>query len=376
MDKTVDVRDIEGELTQLWREAVGPAVGSAASGVRPSFLNLVIYASGTSGAERADQVVMELGMPCRAVVAVASNESGAAHHELNARIALRPVKTAAPGQLLHYEQITLAAQGSALRDLVGTVLPLLLPEAPVLLWWMGIPPLGNRVFEELARVADRLILDSAEFQRPVDALINLSDWMQGLAGKPHVSDMNWSRLTPWRELTAQFFDAPALLPYLPQLYEITAEYAAGDGDARPNPAQGLLVAGWLASRLGWRPASEVAPTAQGEIHLQFRQNGDHVAAAVRPAGDAQGAPAGTIVRLQLKASGDPPATFTIHRAADGVCLETAFTVGGGHPVTRVVLVPIPGDAQLLHNEFDVLGRDRIYEDAVRVIAGFRPQTVG
>ena len=74
-----------------------------------------------------------------------------------------------------------------------------------------------------------------------------------------VSDLSWTRLTPWRRLIAQFFDSPSLQPYLDRLTAVDIEHDAG------SAAQALLLAGWLAARLGWRPEAkdERRPTGCG-----------------------------------------------------------------------------------------------------------------
>ena len=67
-----------------------------------------------------------------------------------------------------------------------------------------------------------------------------------------VTDMNWGRLTPWREMVAGFFDPPNIRPYLDRIGHVNIEYAMPESHHGPiNRSQALLVAGWLASRLGW-----------------------------------------------------------------------------------------------------------------------------
>ena len=40
-----------------------------------------------------------------------------------------------------------------------------------------------------------------------------------------ISDLNWGRITPWRELIAQFFDVTEYRPYLVNVNEIEIEHA-------------------------------------------------------------------------------------------------------------------------------------------------------
>jgi hypothetical protein len=87
-----------------------------------------------------------------------------------------------------------------------------------------------------------------------------------------LSDFNWTRQAPWRELVAQFFDSATLRPYLMGIDRVTVEYAAGEEEEPVNTAQAYLLIGWLASRLGWSLPSGFrrgfGPTRQHTLHDQ------------------------------------------------------------------------------------------------------------
>src|SRR4030065_67688 len=67
------------------------------------------------------------------------------------------------GKQVCSEQITLRASGPAVGELHSTVVPLLVPDLPVFLWWHEEPSLGSHLFQELLETSDRLIVDSADF---------------------------------------------------------------------------------------------------------------------------------------------------------------------------------------------------------------------
>jgi hypothetical protein len=85
---------------------------------------------------------------------------------------------------------------------------------------------------------------------------------------------------------------------------------------------------------------------------------------------AQGRPlrqaAGDLVSLRLEAGGPQPAVFTVTRAEDGFCAETAVGPAGSEPQRRVTRMEPPSDTQLLCGELAVRGRDPVYEDALRL----------
>ena len=66
-----------------------------------------------------------------------------------------------------------------------------------------------------------------------------------------MTDMNWGRLTPWREMVAGFFDAPNMRPYLDRIGRINLEYALPeDGRDTGQPLAGAA-AGGLARQPPW-----------------------------------------------------------------------------------------------------------------------------
>lgn len=103
-----------------------------------------------------------------------------------------------------------------------------------------------------------------------------------LAAGARISDLSWSRLTPWRELVAQFFDAPAQVAQLAEISSVTVSYEALAG-AADNGRQALLLVGWLAARLGWAPATPAR--RRGSVaNIQMRRaDGSAVRIKLRPA---------------------------------------------------------------------------------------------
>src|SRR6185437_9497492 len=109
------------------------------------------------------------------------------------------------------EQVVIEARGSAISYLPSLTDQLMLTDLPSFLWWVGdLSSSRSTLFERLTSLADRLVTDSSDF----GALGTSMDQLYRLARRRHQpcapSDLNWARLTPWRELVAQFFDSPTL----------------------------------------------------------------------------------------------------------------------------------------------------------------------
>lgn len=359
--KAVDVKAVERELTALWEEAArGPEDGPAI--MRACALNVIVVAFGSRMADEVAAIIARLlgRHPCRAIVLRADPE--AAESGLQAWVSAHCQLPTAGGKQICCEQITLSAQGEAVGELPGTVLPLLVSDLPVFLWWPGDLSLEDELFNWIAAMSDRVIVDSSAFQAPEVVLKGLSTLIEGPSRRAAFGDLNWIRLTSWRELAAQFFDPPDLRPSLDRIAEVLFEYGALDL-ARPNPAQALLLTGWLASRLGWQPR-EVHRHKGGHHRFVMRKGGRTIIVEVRPTPPRDHVD-GSLVSFTLVTEG-PPARFVIARAEDRVCVETEVEVEGRRAIRRVVRMEDPSLAELVGRELDLLGHDVVYEEALKM----------
>ena len=137
-------------------------------------------------------------------------------------------------------------------EVPSAVASLLLSDLPVYLWWRAVPPLADRVFNRLADLSDRVIIDSAAFADPHGDLASLAVLLRERTRGAAVSDLNWARLTTWRALVAAFYDVADYRPFLDRLDRMVIEYAPLAEDREAIPPRALLLGGWLASRLGWQ----------------------------------------------------------------------------------------------------------------------------
>jgi glucose-6-phosphate dehydrogenase assembly protein OpcA len=126
------------------------------------------------------------------------------------------------------EVVVLHAHGEAASNEEGLVTGLLLPDAPVVVWWPTVAP-DAPAESALGRIAQRRITDAAT---AADVRAQLE-----LLGRTHVpgdTDLTWTRLTHWREQLAAVLDQP---PF----EEVTAVEVRGSATS-PSTA---LLAGWL-----------------------------------------------------------------------------------------------------------------------------------
>ncbi|MGW4704315.1 glucose-6-phosphate dehydrogenase assembly protein OpcA [Streptomyces sp. NPDC004285] len=114
----------------------------------------------------------------------------------------------------------------------SVVLPLLLPDAPVVVWWpVDAPEVPS--LDPLGSLAQRRITDMYAVEDPLAALEKRS-----ASYAPGDTDLAWTRLTPWRSMLAAALDQAPL----------TVTSAAVESEAE-NPSAELL-ARWFEVRLG------------------------------------------------------------------------------------------------------------------------------
>ena len=143
------------------------------------------------------------------------------------------------------EVVTLYLRGGLAAHPASIVTPLLITDLPAFLRWRGALPHGAPELEQLVGVADRLIVDSAEWDEPAEGLAELPQLFDRIA----VSDIAWERTEPWRRALA------GLWPGIAELDTLTV--------TGPR-AEALLLAGWLSGRLGRDVALEHTDAAELE----------------------------------------------------------------------------------------------------------------
>lgn len=158
------------------------------------------------------------------------------------------------------EVVILRASGGVLSHLDTLVMPLLLPDAPIVAWWPHDVP-ENPSEHPFGRMAQRRITDTSQCGDPGAALRRLASvYADG------DTDLAWTRATLWRGLIAATLDQP---PYEP------VQRAVVVGEST-HPSVDLMAA-WLAEALRCPVDVERVPGAPAitQVKLQ-RASGDIV----------------------------------------------------------------------------------------------------
>ena len=269
--KGIDVEKIEKELAAMWKPSGEGSGVNAESGVtRACALNLLVYANVGDDRSKIDDMLDDVSEqhPGRTLVLLA--DRAAAESNLEAYVSTRCRKLGGSGKQVCGEQVTIEAAGAAVETVASAIAPLLVPDAPVFLWWKDIPHYEDKLFSRMTAMSDRVVLDSSCFDHPHEDLQRLSQIIKEHPQFMTASDLNWGRLTAWRTLIASFWDVPVYRPYLDKIDRVLVEYDSPDFAPREIAPKALLVTGWLISRLGWsiEEASGGAENAAANFQLR------------------------------------------------------------------------------------------------------------
>ncbi|MGH3929644.1 MAG: glucose-6-phosphate dehydrogenase assembly protein OpcA [Pseudonocardiaceae bacterium] len=189
-------------------------------------LTLVIVTDDSEQVEKSIEAANEASKehPCRVLVVARGAKRAATRLDAQIRVG---------GDAGASEVLVLRLYGPLADHGDSVVVPLLLPDCPVVAWWPDAAP-AVPAQDPVGALAQRRITDTAAARHPIKALeARRTSYADG------DTDLAWARLTPWRALLAAALDLP---PY----ENVEAATVTGAAD---NPSTDLL-AGWLRSRLG------------------------------------------------------------------------------------------------------------------------------
>ncbi|MDX6664364.1 MAG: hypothetical protein QOG68_570 [Solirubrobacteraceae bacterium] len=151
-----------------------------------------------------------------------------------------------PGEIALTRELVVVRCGERhLKSLDTIVDPLVVTDLSTVLW----APHGHaEAVDSLLRLAQVVLLDSVDEPEADEAL----ERARALSDEAYVVDLAWLRSTPWRERIAATFDPVKLRPDLKVISRLAIRHHPD------SAAAGLLLMGWMASRLGWEPSKLVA----------------------------------------------------------------------------------------------------------------------
>lgn len=190
------------------------------------------------------------------------------------------------------EMVVLRLFGELTKHGPSVILPLLLPDSPIVAWWPGEPP-KNPSKDPVGSLAQRRITDSERCTAPAESI-----HVRARTYTPGDTDLSWTRTTKWRAVLAASLDQA---PYEPVLSATV--HGANDSTTAD------LLAAWLATYLDCPVERVRTPAGSGLAQVTLR----------RDSGDIDLArPEGSLATLQEP--GQPARRLAMARRTDPDCL--------------------------------------------------------
>jgi glucose-6-phosphate dehydrogenase assembly protein OpcA len=269
-------------------------------------LTLVIVTDDSARTEEAIDAANEASRehPCRVIVLARGARKAAARLDAQIRVG---------GDAGASDVIVLRLYGPLADQAASCVVPLLLPDAPVVAWWPHEAP-EVPAADAIGQLATRRITDSAAEKNPIKALEQRrKSYVDG------DTDLAWTRLTNWRAQLAAALDLP---PY----EKVTAAGVIGEAD---SPSSELL-AGWFASALKVPVSRAKTTSGEGIVRVTLRRRSGDVE-LVRPDGRT-----GTLTQ-----PGQPERRIALHRRSVKDCLAEELRRLDADEVYEAALMSVP-----------------------------------
>lgn len=211
---------------------------------RACLFNLIVYTFKSDKSEYFKEIVNLIirQFPCRVIFIEAVQNSSSTEKSLkNQEITTREIS---------WDRLFIQVSEENLARVPFLILPLLIPDLPIYLLWGHDPCTENTILPHLEKLATRLIFDSEATSDLQQFCLKL---LEHLNNSPvQIMDMNWARISGWREILLQIYDSPERLEQLAAAKKIRIHYNSSSNSNGLQPeTQAIYLQAWLASCLGW-----------------------------------------------------------------------------------------------------------------------------
>ena len=354
--ESVPLRDVERTLSRKLKETDEPGSGPVQ---RARMSNLVVYCDSDAGAAEVETQIPEIVLihPARVllVVAVPGEDSG----PLDASVLVRREGSK---HRQASEQVTLRASGQSVSHLPFAVRELLIGDLPTNLWWTSHtpPPLASPLLFELAEYAQQLLYDSVGWIDPNRGVAATDAWLDRFeregdrrGGWRVASDLNWRRLKYWRRLLTEGLSPASAPGVLDSIASVRIEHGPH------SVTQAWEIAGWLASRLGWRLRSGQLKSAE-ELVLSLAAN--HGELQLHMIRRPEGPPS---IRLIRVACSGPNCADALSFKADDDQSRLSVTPESEETKARTVAQAPTGLAELVGRQLSDREPDPVFREAMK-----------
>jgi glucose-6-phosphate dehydrogenase assembly protein OpcA len=209
------------ELAALWTQE---GKQGDAGVLRACSMTLVVIAEAADDASALGETIAAL-MPEHPARTILIRLQGEGERALSQRVYQQCWKPFGQRQQICCEQIEITASDAALADLPSVILPLAVPDLPVILWCRSARLVRRPEFGEIAGMATKMVIDSAAAgvtnKDATDAMVCMAD---AVSRGGILADLAWTRLTRWRETLARVFENRDTLARLPEVNSVQVRF--------------------------------------------------------------------------------------------------------------------------------------------------------
>ena len=314
MGSVVTPDKILKELAALWTSTAKESETSTGV-LRACSLTLLVLAEEGEDTQSLGETIAAL-MPEHPARAIVVRLRGAGARALTERVYSQCWMPFGQRRQICCEQVEITASDAALADLPLVVLPLAVPDLPLILWCRSPRLPEMREFWRIAAMADKVILDSAASPDPLAALLCFEAMA---ASGVLLGDLSWARLTRWRAMLSQLFENQQNLSRLGAVTRVGVEWTG------EHFVPALYLGAWVRDSLA--------------------------VAGIDPAFDLSETPECDSLRLRLVGEGFEA---SIERQQDRMLV----TLDG---VTQCTNLPLPTDYLLMREELQIVRHDTVFE---------------
>jgi len=237
MSATVAPDAILKELAALWTQE---GKHGDAGVLRACSMTLLVVAEASEDASALGETVAAL-MPEHPARTILIRLQGDGERALSERVYQQCWKPFGQRQQICCEQIEITASDAALADLPSVILPLAVPDLPVILWCRSARLAQRPEFASLAMMATKIVMDSGSAANAVESLDRMAE---GVRRGGTIADLAWTRLTRWRDTLARVFENRDTLGRLREIETVQVRFGLGYETAA------WYLAAWTVNSLG------------------------------------------------------------------------------------------------------------------------------
>lgn len=260
---SISPSEISSELKRIWDSLEGT------NKMRASLFNLIFYTK-TGPTESYIRTISEKVIekfPSRIIFITDNCESSTDY--LNTHVSVLSSKEEQND--IACDAIHIDVSASQRERVPFVILPHILPDLPVYVIWGEDPCETSPLFNQLQKLASRMIFDSESVESLTDFAKNLVTLEKEKSFD--IADLNWARIESWRELLTSVFYTKDRLDMLRKSTEIQICYNSEKNENFHHTyIQPLYLQGWLATQLDWR-LQKIESLEEKWIFIYKKQNG-------------------------------------------------------------------------------------------------------